>query len=106
MKPSLTAEQSTDCLKYHLFQDDFGAPGDRVFRDAIGVARKPGWCIECCAPISPGEQQRRHVGLYDGQMRTYRVCFACCAAMAASWKDGAESLQQRWSMRDQHRASA
>lgn len=96
---ALTAEQQAGCLAYHLFQDDFGEPGDRVLQDRIGVARKVGPCVECGGAINPGEQQRRHVGVYGGEMRTYRVCCACCIAMAASWTDDNEALEARWALR-------
>lgn len=88
-----------DCLKLNPFDGDFGSPGDRVFSDRISIARKLGECHTCGGEVKPGEEQRRHVGLYDDQMRTFRWCSLCCEAMAASWTDNGQALERRFALR-------
>lgn len=34
-------------LRHNPFEGDFGSPGDRVLRDKIVTARRPGICITC-----------------------------------------------------------
>jgi hypothetical protein len=95
----LTEKQEKDCLNYNPFEGDFGDPGDREFLDKIAVARKSGPCQDCYCEIKPGETIRRKVSLIDGDMRTYRWCFLCCEAMAKSWKDNGEAIDDRFALR-------
>lgn len=78
----------TEALRYPLFQDDFGEPGDRVMSNKIITAAKSHECCECLSAINPGERQRVHVGKYDGDLRTCRFCQGCCEAMSRVFVDG------------------
>ena len=102
----LTDYQQARSLIYPLFQSDFGEPGDRVLSDRIVVARKAGACVECLQPIEPGQHARRHVAVYGGDVRTYRYCEPCCAAMALSWEDDGQALEARWAMRARQEGGA
>lgn len=97
--PQLTEEQKADCLNVDPFAGDFGAIGDRIFSDRIGKARKPGTCGDCAGDILPGEEQRRLSALFDGEMHSYRWCSLCCAAMALSWTDDGEAMEDRAELR-------
>jgi len=98
-QPPLTDEQKADCLSVDPFAGDFGGIGDRIFSDRIGKARKPGACGDCAGDILPGEEQRRLSALFDGEMRSYRWCSLCCAAMALSWTDDGEAMEERAELR-------
>lgn len=97
--PRLTDEQRTDCLNVDPFAGDFGAPGDRIFSDRIGKARKLGECGDCAGEIAPGEEQRRLTAVFDGALRSYRWCHLCCSAMALSWTDDGEAWEERFALR-------
>lgn len=99
MTKQLTPEQEADCLALNPFDMDFGSPGDRIFSDRIAVARKVGPCHICTQLIQPGEAIRRHVGLYDDRMQTYRWCRLCCGAMALSWTDDSRAIEERFKLR-------
>lgn len=99
---ALTTQQREDCLAYNPFDGDFGEPGDKVLRDRICRARKPAACGECLQPIASGDEQRRHDAIYGGEMRAYRWCSPCCAAMAKFWTDDGEALDARAAIRHQH----
>lgn len=88
-------------LLYPLFEGDFGAPGDKVLNDQIATCKKPATCVECLGPIYPGTRYRRHVGVYDGQLRTYKYCADCCAAMARRFAspNGWKAMEARSKLR-------
>lgn len=69
-------------LRYDPFADDFGMPDDRILRDRICTARKPGQCHICAQEIIPGTRTRSLSAKFDGEVRSYRWCHLCCAAMA------------------------
>jgi len=83
-----------DCLRYWPFEGDFGAPGDRVLKDKIGIARKSGPCEICEHDIQPGERIRMLSAVFDGSLMSYRWCSTCCAAMATIWQDRIDNLCQ------------
>jgi hypothetical protein len=78
------------CLEYDPFADDFGDPGDRILRDKICTARKPGPCHLCAQQIVPGTRTRSLSAKFDGELRSCRWCVHCCAAMAEVHKDRPE----------------
>lgn len=90
-------------LRYSLFQDDFGEPGDRILSDKMVTARKEHTCSECLSPVHPGKRYRYHVGVYNGDLNHYRFCFDCCAAMAQAFdvRDDADShpMEKRMDVR-------
>lgn len=86
-------------LQYPLFQDDFGEPGDVVMKDRIVRGRKEFTCCECGDTIDIGTLQRYHVGKYGGDLLTYRFCEQCCVAMAMSWTDDGQMLEDRAQLR-------
>jgi hypothetical protein len=81
-----------ECLKYWPFDGDYGHPRDKILKDKIGIARKPGPCCECLTEIVPGERIRMIGAIFDDQMMSYRYCSACCAAMAKMWTDNWKQL--------------
>lgn len=48
------------------------------FSDNSHVAKKQHKCSECRGPIYPGEKYRRRSGKWDGEVRSYTQCIACC----------------------------
>ena len=86
-------------LMLNPFDGDFGCPGDKVFSDKIGVARKQNECHTCGGTISVGEKIRMQRSLFDGAFATYRWCTACCCAMADSWVDNGVALEARYALR-------
>lgn len=89
-----------EALRYPLFQDDFGEPGDKVLSDHIVTARKAYKCMECLGPIQPGSRQRVHTGKYSGKVQSYRFCDRCCAAMAVHFHGQPEAIEARWEIRN------
>lgn len=82
-------------LRYYpfdaAFDGDFGIHvGDRILRDRICTARKPGQCHTCAQEIVPGTRTRSLSAKFDGELRSYRWCDLCCAAMAEVHKDRAD----------------
>lgn len=88
-----------EALRYPLFQDDFGAPGDKVLRDTIITARASHTCCECWSAINPGDRYRKHVGKYDGSVKQYGFCSQCCAAMAKVFNGEPEAMDSRSQVR-------
>lgn len=88
-----------EALRYPLFQDDFGAPGDKVLSDQIITARKAAECHECLEAIDPGTRYRKHVGVYDGQLMAFKFCAGCCAAMAKVFNGNHLAMEARWAIR-------
>lgn len=93
-----------ECLKYWPFDGDFGHPSDKILKDKIGIARKPGPCCECLTEIQPGERIRMIGAIFDGQMMSYRYCSACCSAMAEMWTGNWNAMDARWEVRAQNEA--
>lgn len=89
-----------EALRYPLFQDDFGEPGDKVLSDHIVTARKTHKCLECLSPIQPGSRQRVHTGKYSGRVWSYHICECCCAAMAVHFQGQPEAIEARWKIRN------
>lgn len=90
-------------LRYPLFQDDFGEPGDRILSDKMLTARKEHTCSECLSPVHQGTRYRRHTGVYNGGVRHYLFCFDCCEAMSRAFDvpDDADShpMEKRMDVR-------
>lgn len=84
-----------DVLDYYQFQDDFGEPGDKCFKDRIVKARTDHECTYCGGEIHKGEVYRYEVHKFDGDVRTYKTCVHCCDAMAKSWEDNGEAIEKR-----------
>jgi hypothetical protein len=93
----MVAFNEASALTYYLFDGDFGAPGDRVLHDKIVTAQKEHRCGECLSPITKGTRYRNHCGIYDGALRTYKFCDACCEAMARTMDCGEED-DETWPM--------
>ena len=81
--PNTIIATTTDqkILKFDPFEGDFGMPGDRVFMNRMGIARKHGPCAHCGTEIIKGERIRRQVSKFDGELMTHRWCAMCCKAM-------------------------
>ena len=90
-----------ECLDYNPFEGDFGTPGDVVLRDKFVTARKGGCCVLCLEEIRPGDRVRSLSAVFDGELRSYRWCSACCAAMASVWTDDGDALMSRERVRSQ-----
>lgn len=92
----LTEAQRRDCLAYDPFEgEDDGA---RTLADKFVRTRKVAVCQECAGNIPVGSEVRSMTEVCDGEIGTFRWCPECCAAMAASWEDGGESLEARVSL--------
>lgn len=90
-----------DALKYNPFDGDFGTVGDRCFSDKLVRFRKAGPCHICGFDVRPGMIGRRSVRYWadDKITTTYRYCALCTEAMAASWTDDGEALDERYRQR-------
>lgn len=88
-----------EILNFDPFAGDFGAPGDRVLSNKMGIARKAGDCQDCGQEIQPGERVRMMTAAFDGELMRYRWCALCCAAMALSDEDGGEAYEARCALR-------
>lgn len=93
----MTPEQEAACLHWHPFADDFGEPGDRVLSDKVTTARKAGPCFDCEQPIAPGDRTRALSAKFNGELKRYRWCAACCVAMTAD--DPTEAMEARLALR-------
>lgn len=89
-------------LTFPVFEGDFGDPHDKVLRNNMVQARKEHECHHCTGPIQLQERHRCMQGKYDGEMRTFRWCEACCDIMATYFEDshkGAMLLEKRFEKR-------
>lgn len=84
-----------DCLACNPFEGDIGSPNDRILKDKMVTARKGGECYLCEQDIKAGERIRTMAAVFDGEMHSYRWCYACCLAMAKSWLDDGHAYEQR-----------
>jgi hypothetical protein len=79
-------EFERDVLRYDPFAGDFGGQDDKVFRDGmIRAAKDHEGCHICGGTIRNGERHRHRVEKFDGDLATFRWCWACCTAMARVW---------------------
>ena len=93
----LTPEQEAACIRYNPFEEPED-PDDRILRDCMQTARKPGPCIICFETIQPGERTRRQSGIVNRRRSSCRMCAECCVAMASSWTDAGAAIEKRTSM--------
>jgi len=91
----MDSDQEAQALRYPLFQDDFGEPGDKVFSDRIVTCAKPAQCNECWEQIQVGSRYRRHVGKYGGRVSTYKFCCDCCIAMGKTFNGDWNAMDER-----------
>jgi len=78
-----------DVIGFDPFGGDFGDQGDRTFTDKmVRAARRHDDCHNCAEPILAGERHRYRVDRTDGDLDTFRWCWACCTAMARIWCEG------------------
>ena len=94
-----------EALRYPLFQDDFGAPGDKQLSDQVITARKAATCHECLGPVDVGTRYRKHVGIYDGQLMAFKFCAGCCAAMAKVFNGDHLAMDARSAVRAENRST-
>ncbi len=100
---TLTKQEQKDALAFDPFASDFGDQGDRIFRDAIVVARKPHECVDCLEPINPGEQYRSMTAKFDGVLSTRGWCIGCLKAFAMRDDEGqADACEARFDIREQN----
>lgn len=83
--------------------DPWGAgKGDdhyRVLRNQMVVGRYKHTCAICFGPIFIGERHRAQTEKNeDGsrQVKTFRFCAQCCAAMCSSWRDAGYAIAERY----------
>lgn len=85
-----------------LSYDPFGADRDAdvtVLRDRMVWARKAGVCMYCRQDtIRSGDRIRSVTEQCDGQIATFRICTACCDAMAKSWSDKGADIEARYAL--------
>lgn len=84
-------------LSCNPFDGDYGGSGaiDRVLKDRMVTARKPGPCHLCLGTIKPGERARSRAEVYDGELMSFRWCEKCCRAMAKSLEDDGDAYEAR-----------
>lgn len=83
------------------FEPFDGGKGDceiTLFSDRMVNARKSHTCQMCFGPILAGARVRARTEMFDGIVKTFRFCPACCDAMAVSWEDAGEAVQDRCSL--------
>lgn len=105
MREQAVTFDEREALRYPLFQDDFGAPGDKQLRDEVVTARKAAVCHECLGPITPGSRYRKHVGVYDGQLMAFGFCSGCCAAMVQVFNGNHLAMDARSALRAENRST-
>lgn len=74
----------SDALDFDLFEGDFGEPGDSCLSNKIVTGRGIYVCHICAGGIEKGEVHLSAAYRFSGELYSYRVCNACCVAMAAS----------------------
>ena len=84
-----------EVLSFDPFEGDLGAPGDKVLKNKIALARKAGECSNCTQQIERGERVRMMTARFDGQLMSYRWCSFCCAAMLKSYDDDGQAYEDR-----------
>jgi hypothetical protein len=69
----------------------------RTLRDKMVITRRPAQCVICWDDIPVGARVRAQtqVSRDEGRTMTFRFCPACCVAMASSWDDNGEDIEQR-----------
>lgn len=89
-------------LRFDPFQGDYGGSGDydRVLKDKMVTARKPGPCHHCSTTIQPGDRVRSRSEIYDGDMMSFRWCSGCCEVMQMD-----ESTEQAFDSWERRRAA-
>lgn len=93
----MTDDKNT--LAFDPFEGDFGNQGDKVLKNKMGVARKPGECTACAQQIQPGERVRLMTVRFDGELMTHRWCSLCCTAMAKCEDDCGAAYETRLELR-------
>lgn len=93
-----------DILDYSPFAGDRDC-NVRELSDKMIVARAAHKCAICFGPIVKGERvrARTEVSYDDRRVMTFRFCALCCEAMAKSWTDYGEAIEDRYF--DPHAAS-
>lgn len=85
-----------DILAYNPWGDDDS--DYRVLRSGMVVTRKPHECAICFETFPAGSRVRAQTEVFDGDMKTFRFCPACCEAMgkciSGEDEDG-ELIEQR-----------
>lgn len=80
---NLSVFDESKALGFYLFEGCEMSSGDRKIEDKIKTARTEKSCNNCREPVAIGTRYRCHAGVYDGEMRRYAFCTACCVAMTA-----------------------
>ncbi len=100
-------KRDEDCLAYGPFD------GDRdvdvvTLSDRFVVTRKSFGCHECADVIPPRTRVRSltEVSRDDNTIGTFRFCPTCRDAMAASWGDDGEAIEERYRVGERNRASS
>lgn len=99
MPTTASSFNEAEALRFALFADDFGEPGDRILSDRIVSARTAHTCNECISPVMPGTRYRKHTGIYGGEIHHYSFCAECCAAMAQVFNGGWDAMDERAKVR-------
>lgn len=60
----------------------------RVMRNKMVTSVKPSECAICFEGIPAGSRVRAQSEVYDGKAKTFRICPACCDAIALDSLDG------------------
>jgi len=85
-----------ECACVNVDVDDYAD----LISDTTPTARKVFKCHECKEGITPGQQYRREVTVYDGRLETNRTCLDCISIRNAFfcggwyWGDILDSLKE------------
>lgn len=85
-----------DCLIYNPFDGGKGDDGvERILSDAMRTCRKARQCCICFDATVPGTRIRVQSAIVDGRLMSCTMCETCCRAMALSWTDDGEAIEER-----------
>jgi len=88
LRPWTTAREAEDpiILRYMLW--GFDETPYRVLTNKMVTTRSPSTCAICFQGIPKGSRVRAQTEVYDGQVKTFRLCPACCSAVVLDHIDG------------------
>lgn len=86
-----------DVLAYGPFDGDDSEVVS--LRDKVIICRKSGECQWCVGVFQKGTKIRSLTEVLVGEgIKTFRFCLECCEAMAKSWSDKGQSIDQRYAL--------
>lgn len=84
------------CMQYDPFYGR--SEGVKVIRDKMVTTQSSRDCCICFQKNVAGERGRVQTVVMDGRLRNYTMCNLCCRAMAESWSDDGDAIEERTSL--------